>query len=258
MIKYSLIGFIAELEKQKRNGTYTILFIFSLGVSICYFLLYIIGPESYVSTLGTNPWVNFINRNISLYSFIGFPILTILLSSQLISVENRASSWKLLFTTTFSKVQILIVKVLLINFLMIFSLLLFFATVASMGYILSLIHPEYEFLYFNADWNELISNLGLLFFSCLGVLGFHFFLSVAFRRQVISIVAGIILLIVGFLVSLLNPDYSDYIFYAYPSSFMDFGIGHVASQSTKEMMLKSTIYFLFFVTLSFRFLKRKL
>jgi len=236
--------FKAELLKIKSSSFFWILILFGIGLSVFTLLMYLLGPEAYVS-IGENPWGAYLNQNLNYFSLIVYPLAIIVVSSMVINLEHKSDSWKMLLTLPNLRWQIFTGKLLIILFLSLTISVLFQASIFLFSIPINWIHPEVEFFYYEPEvGNFLLENLKLVI-SCLAIIGFQFFLSLLFKNQIIPVAIGMILLISGFLLGMTSPNLAINFPYSYSMMYKNFGMSsYFDTQSIVGIPWKSTCMFL--------------
>lgn len=208
---------------MKKSSIRWLVVIAGFGLSFSVALFYIAGPEAYVS-MGKNPWVSYIHFSLSLFSMGIFPLFVIVLTSSSILIECQSNSWKSLFSLPIPKWHIMLGKLIAIFFMMLVVCSLFVISTVLIGYIVDCVVREYEFVYYDANISSFLLKVFRLFIVTLGILGVQFLFSVLFRNQLYPLVLGIILCIIGFMMSILELRFTDFFPYSFPMVYEDFGI----------------------------------
>lgn len=213
----------AELLKIRKSSIVWLLWLTGLGLSLSIAVFYVKGPESFV-TMGKNPWTKYTSFSLSLFSMFVFPFFVLLLTSSNILLEHRSNSWKSIFTLSNPKWSILLSKLISLLVLMLVVCLLYVISTLLFGYLIDIIVPEYEFNYYATDMPVFLLHVCQLYISVLGILGIQFFLSLSFSNQLYPLIIGIILIILGFLLTLTETAFSSFFPYSFPMNYKDFGI----------------------------------
>lgn len=201
MISYNSIS--AEFLKLK-YAPIIWLFCFSL-FSVCaiVFLANYMDVNSVVG-MGNSPWPRNLMAGLAIFSiFILIPFCVMFISTGMF-VENHAQGWKFLYTTPQSRVSIFFSKLISV-LLIIFILLLFMQMLILITlYGLDLIMPEFEFRHYSPDLPDFFINFLHSYIAVLAVIGIQFFMSLRFKGFLIPMSFGVVMFVVGFIVSTIN------------------------------------------------------
>lgn len=245
----------AEFTKLKYAPIFSLI-IFSLSVvcAIVFFASYM-GVNDSVK-MGQNPWPRNLNASLAIFSiFILIPFAVMFISTG-VFVENQARGWKFIYATPNVRASIFFSK--LISFLLVIFLLgvivMIFTFVTT--YIVDLLLPEYEFRFYNPAIKSIFGGFTHAYISILGVIGIQFFLSLRFKGFLIPMSFGVLMFIVGFIVSTTDKPLALYSPYSYPGIVKDHnmftigkvGVTHDYWLSNVEMF--SLVVFLFFIGLA--------
>lgn len=207
--------FIAECLKIKSSLT----LYFSLIISALIVSLVFVGHNLDVHSLASlnqNPWNLYFNRaHCILTAFMTGPICIFLILS-FFFLERRADSQKLLFTFPNSRMQLSLMKAILILLLLFWIFSSFVFITAGSGYVLNWIFPEYELTYYSPPISESLSLMFHTFINCLGIVGIQILLHTLFRSYLIPLGIGFLAFISGFILATLNLSMTKFHPYSYP------------------------------------------
>lgn len=207
-------------------------------------------------TMGKNPWDRNLNAGLAIFSIFILIPFSVMFISTAIFVENHARGWKAIYATPNRRLSIFFSK--LISFILCILLLIvamiILATVTL--YLVDFILPEYEFRHYAPDITSVSKGFLHAFISILGVIGIQFFMSLRFKGFLIPMSFGVVMFIVGFIISTTNKTFVKYSPYSYPGVVKDhkmftidkIGVTHDHWLSNVEMY--SIGVFVFFVALA--------
>jgi len=207
--------------------------------------------------LDADPWRRCFNAGLGIFSFFVMGPFIILLVTAMIYIEQRANAWKLLYTMPVSRGNIYFSKLLVMIFIIMFSLLLLVFCLVGVGYFLDTYLPELEFNYYPPPVLEALQNIGHNLIASLGILGLQYFLCLWFRNFLIPLSIGIIGVVLGFILITTNTDLVLYLPFSYPMGVKDYGmfrsdkIELILGDWLTNVELYSLLYFLFFITLGY-------
>ena len=245
----------AEFIKLKYAPIFSLI-IFSLFVvcAIIFFATYM-GVNDSVR-MGQNPWNRNLNASLAIYSiFILIPFAVMFISTA-VFVENQARGWKFIYATPNVRSSIFFSKLfsLLVGIFSLAVLMMVLSIITT--YIVDFILPEYEFRFYTPDvWSNFVGFVHA-FISILGVIGIQYFISLRFKGFLIPMSFGVLMFIVGFIISTTDKPFALYSPYSYPGIVKDhnmfttgkIGVTHDYWLSNVEMY--SIAIFVFFVSLS--------
>lgn len=219
----------AEFTKIKYAPIFSLI-VFSLFVvcAIVFFASYM-GVNDSVR-MGQNPWPRNLNASLAIFSiFILIPFAVMFISTT-VFVENQARGWKFVYATPNVRASIFFGKLLTL-LLGIFLLALALIVLTMMTtYLVDLILPEYEFRHYAPDIKSVFMGYVHAYISILGVIGIQYFLSLRFKGFLIPMSFGVLMFIVGFIVSTIDKPLALYSPYSYPGIVKDhsmFTIGKI-------------------------------
>jgi len=243
----------AEFIKLKFAPIFSLI-AFSLFVvgAIVFFASYM-GVNDSVK-MGQSPWPRNLNAGLAIYSiFILIPFVVMFVSTG-VFVENQAKGWKSIYATPNKRSSIFFSKLLSLLFA------IFLLTVAMMiltilvTYMIDFLLPEYEYRFYRPDVSSLFKGYVHAYISILGVIGIQYFLSLRVKGFLIPMSFGVLMFIVGFIVSTADKPFALYSPYSYPGIVKDhsmFTIGKIGVTHDywlSNVEVYSILIFMFFVT----------
>lgn len=245
----------AEFTKLKYAPIFSLI-VFSLFVvcAIVFFASYM-GVNDSVR-MGQNPWTRNLNASLAIYSiFIMIPFAVMFISTA-VFVENQARGWKFIYATPNVRSSIFFSKLfsLLLGIFMLAVILMILTVVTT--YFVDFLLPEYEFRFYSPDVKSVFIGFVHAFISILGVIGIQYFISLRFKGFLIPMSFGVLMFIVGFIVSTTDKPFALYSPYSYPGIVKDhnmFTIGKIGVTHDywlSNVEVYSLIIFVFFVGLA--------
>lgn len=174
--------------------------------------------------IGVNPWNRLLATGFGLFSFFVAVPFVVFLITAVTYVEQRANSWKLLYTMPISRGNFYFSKLFVILIIVISAAVLLVCALLLVGLILSCFYPELEFTYYQPNISELSHSLIHSLVAVLGVLGIHYFLSLWLKNFIASMSIGIVGYILAFILASTNTKFVLFLPYSYVMIVKDFGI----------------------------------
>lgn len=261
-MKFLIRDISAEFLKLK--GTY-VWWLFALVIGFIAFIIFMghyVDVNS-IARFGIDPWKRISMAGQAIFSMFIIGLYVTLLTGAGSFIENKASGWKLLFAYPKRRSSIFYTK--LITYLLILILLSISLSIILylVGQLLDLLRPEYEIAYYAFDIKAFLSSLMHSLISVLGVLGIHYFLSLAFKNFIIPVGIGVVGFILGLILSTMNTPNALYCPYSYPMVVKDFDmfrIDNIGIQSygfLNSVEVNSILIFIVFVVLANIMMARK-
>ncbi len=247
-----MIGLLqAEWLKIKYRNFFWIIFSLGIAINVYSTVMYLIAPEAYAE-LGINPWNSYLSNNLSYFSLLVFPLATIFITAIVINIEQKADSWKMLLTLPIPRWQLVLTKLTIIFIVLVMIDLIFVSSIFILNIPIQLFHPEIEFYYFSPSVLTFISENLSLMISVMAIVSLQVFLCLSINNQIISISVGIVLWILGFILSVVLPSYATLFPYAFPMLYKDFGITeYITTSSIQNISYKSILITLIMFPLNY-------
>lgn len=219
----------AEFIKLKYAPIFSLI-AFSLFVvgAIVFFASYM-GVNDSVR-MGQNPWPRNLNAGLAIFSiFILIPFVVMFVSTG-VFVENQARGWKSIYATPNKRSSIFFSKLLslLLGIFMLAITMMFLTVIVT--YVIDFLLPEYEYRYYKPDLKSLFGGFVHAYISILGVIGIQYFISLRVKGFLIPMSFGVLMFVVGFIVSTTDKPLALYSPYSYPGIVKDhnmFTIGKI-------------------------------
>ncbi|MEL6834431.1 MAG: ABC transporter permease [Bacteroidota bacterium] len=220
-MKYALPLFSSEIIKLKRSAVWYILL---LGVALTatgVFIGHLLDAHNMVK-INIDPWDRYFRAALAIFNLFIVVPYTVLLVSAVIFVEQRANAWKYLYTLPFSRGRFFLTKWVLVALLYLVSILFLLTGVVLSGYLLDILRPEYEFIYYRPQFAYLLQEMGHFFLASLGLIGFQYWLSLRFRNILIPLGIGVFGFVFGIIMSVTSQKLALYLPYSLPMIVRDF------------------------------------
>lgn len=244
----------AEVRKLKSTPIIYLMTFCWLFISGVTFLANTLDVHNRVE-LNVNPWDRFFISSMAIFSlFILSPVITLLVSS-IMQIEQKANSWKYMNATPTRRITVYFSKLITLLTTVSLTTLLLLLFIIFSGHLVDIFYPEYEFIYYAPNWQYLFKTAFRTVLSCLGIIGFQYFLSVISKNFLLPTGAGILGIIIAFILSSANSKVTLFFLYAYPMVTQDFGsfpYDHrevIVGEWFTNMEAFSVLYFAVFVLL---------
>ncbi|MEM7296873.1 MAG: ABC transporter permease [Bacteroidota bacterium] len=212
----------AEVRKLKSTPIIYLMVFCWLFISGVAFLANTLDVHNRVE-LNVNPWDRFFIGSMAIFSlFILSPVIT-LLTSAFLQIEQKANSWKYMYATPTRRISVYFSKLLTILVVISITTLMLLVFIVLAGYLVDAFYPEYEFTYYNPSFDYLFRTAFRTVLSCLGIIGFQYFLSILSKNFLLPMGVGILGFIAAFIFTSTNSKVTLYFLYAYPMVTQDFG-----------------------------------
>lgn len=198
-------------EYLKTKGTFSFWLVLLGGalIPLIYFFVQFFKVDFFVKR-AADPWTPLIGDSIGAAITLLFPFFLILVVALNFNSEHKSNAWKKLFVTPQHRGVIYSAKVVFILIQVLFSLLVFGASLLLVGYFLGLIYSQLNFLGTTPDIVFLLKSLAKVFLAFLALIGFQVLLSFQFKNFIIPVAVGFFGIVLGTL--LVRWKYSMYNF----------------------------------------------
>lgn len=198
---YYLSNIKNELIKLKRTFAFWLTIISGLLIPTLFFVVYLVKHKSLIPAEGINPWEKFMVNQVQNSIPFFVPMFIVLITSLIIQVEHKSSGIKHLFVLPIPKWSVYFSKLSIVIFSIIATYIYFFIAILFFGALIGLFHSELGFLDFQPNYLKYIKILITSFIASLGIVGIQFWLSFRFKNFIVPLAVGMILVIVGLIVS---------------------------------------------------------
>lgn len=209
-----------EHKKTKKSFAFWLTIFGTMVIPAIFFLVMLIKPEKFVYPADVmNPWkMLFLQTFMSVCSFL-FPMYAIYLIGLLANIEYKSSNWKKLFVLPIRKEMLISGKLSYVLLNVLFGILLFAMYVIFFGCLVGLIHPELKLLSTMPDFTLLIQLIYHLFLAMLGIVMIQFLMSMFFENILITLAAGLFMIVGSIIAAGFEWAYIHWIPYAGPLNF---------------------------------------
>ena len=198
--------------------------------------------ENYIN----DPWNSIFMAGLTIQAFLFLPLYVILACSLLVQLEFRNNTWKQVFSSPQSKINLFLSKFLLLQFFLLFSILTYNLLMVLAIVIVNLIEPSYEIYNSSLNLNIFFPVFGKLYLSMAAISAIQLWLGIRFKNFLLPVGIGFVLVIAGGLAATdFNWDYAKYFPYAYSMMIMG---NKIASD---QLMLGSLLYMLVFLLIGY-------
>lgn len=225
------------------------------SIMILVFFLHYNDVES-ISAIGKNPWKKLWIATAGMFSiFMNVPFVILLISASFF-IENSNSTWKKIYATPNSRMQILLSKLTAILLVIILTYFLLFSLTLCSAFILNLMFPELEISYYAIQPELFLTSITLTFINSLGFIGIQFYLTLRLKNFLTPSALGIVAFIIALIVGVSNTPISHFYPYSYTLIGQDFEmftidhIGIIDYSIFNSVQMASIIVFLIFISLS--------
>ncbi len=190
-----------ELIKLKGTFAMWLSVISGIMVPLLFFLVFFFRYDKLIPEEGINPWNKFMNDQVSNSIPFLVPMFIVLITSLIIQVEHKATGIKHLFALPIPKWSVYYSKLSIVVGSIVATYIYFFIAILIFGSLLGVLRPELNFLEFQPEYFKFIKILGMSFIASLGIVGLQFWLSFRFKNFIVPLAVGMIMVIIGLIVS---------------------------------------------------------
>lgn len=190
-----------ELIKLKKTFAFWLSIISAISFPALFFLVYFFKYKAQIPKTGINPWEKFMTIQIENSIPFLIPMFIVLITSLIVQIEHKSLGIKHLFTLPVPKWSIYFGKLTIVLLTIIVTYIYYYLVMLLSGTLLGFIHPELAFLDFLPEHLKYIKILWTSFVASLGIVGIQFWLSFRNKNFIIPLGVGMLLAIVGVIVS---------------------------------------------------------
>lgn len=205
----------SEWIRQRRTPILWLVLIGGLFIVSCLFVVFLAKAQEF-SQSELPHWELYFRVNFLIVSLLLAVPFIVLLASALYQLEHRAAAWKFLYTLPVGKGYFFVAKLLLALTALALTYGVFLTGIIGSGYLLAVLHQDFEFIRKSPNWSALLYSIGLSYGASLGVLGLQFWASLRWQHflpplgiGLLGFIAAAALLVVG------RYDLAQYFPYAY-------------------------------------------
>jgi lantibiotic transport system permease protein len=247
-----LISLRSELLKTRTASFY--LTLIGAAVGPVMYLLNILLDEGESDSLKKDP-LNAIFKILSdMNGTALFPLFVILICTLLPQIEYRNNTWKQVFASPQTKLNVFLAKFMNVHLLMLVFLiathLFMFVTIVGVNFI----KPGLNLLEQPLDGNRILVNAINAYILCLAICGIQFWMGLRFRNFIVPIGIGFALWLTG---TIMAVQYKSNLVFYFPYSFHAFPVStKLKSQLTQVAWTSLGYAFLFLIVGFFDFRRR--
>jgi len=239
-----------ELIKAKRSSAFWLCLIGSGFIPGIFFLMFVLKPKNFIPRFKVQPWENHFLQGWQSFSAFLLPMFAILICSMILQIEFKNNTWKQVFASPQSLVNIFFSKYITILLMIIFLFIMFNFFMFGNAILANLIYKGYSFLDSSVPWMSLAKMNLKTFIALLGIISFQYWLSMRYKNFIVPIGIGLALLITSLIIMSWEHIYK--MPYAYPILTMQsIGGGALKGKLLLNHELNSIGYFIFFTVLAF-------
>jgi len=190
-----LVSFRSELLKTRRTATvyFTVI---AAAIIPCLSIL-AIALDGMETDPGEDPFSAILDQRFNFLSGAIFPIYIMLVCTLLAQIEFRNNTWKQVFASPQSKLNVFIARFLNVHVVILLFILLYNVFLALSIVIIHFMVPSAHLLDQHRNWSELIMWNTHMYLGMLALSAIQFWLSLRFRNFVVSLGVGLTLWLVG-------------------------------------------------------------
>lgn len=188
-------AFKAETIKSKGTAAYWLTYLGPFFILLIFLLAFYFKGHDLLPAK-QDPWLPFICRIWNAASMVFLPMYLILLSSQLLNLEHKNSTWRLAYTLPYNKHVLFWSKLTMLFVLNLSAHLLTMMLTIGAGTLLAFIKPELGFTLSAIPWQQCAALLSKVLVCSFGILSIYYFICFEVKNQVKSMGMGIGLFII--------------------------------------------------------------
>ncbi|MBR9919794.1 MAG: ABC transporter permease subunit [Bacteroidetes bacterium] len=198
---------------------------------------------------GINPWDGYFSLCFSIFSALVLIPFVVLIVNALVQIENKANSWKQLYSLPIARGNIYFSKLILLLLFLISLYLIFAFSIIPVAWLTGIFRPEYAFQDYSPAFWPLAQRLAHSFIALLGLTAFHYWLAYRWKNIIPSIGIGFLGFVLAPLV-LEKPALAAFIPHSHVSWLStEMSKGNISVLSQPEMY--SLLFFVTFICLGY-------
>jgi hypothetical protein len=206
---------VAEWLKSRHTRLLLTTALLPVLVTAILFLLYYHTVDTDAPGNISNPWPTLVTRTFNILCFVILPMAIIMITSQSMQIEQKASAWKQLLTYPAPRWTVMAGKYLFALGLLVSILVLIAPLLLLNGWLLDWVKPQLAFHAFAFDWGALAIAIQETLVAMLAIFAIQFVLAWLLPNYTLPILIGMLSTVVF---STVADGWSKniYIPYAYP------------------------------------------
>lgn len=195
-----LLNTKAEFLKTKRTAALWLTVIGAMFIPLVNFIRLMAVPEKIIPHMHKDPWTQIIKDNWEVSSIFLLPMFVILVTSLIVQVEYRNNTWKQVYASPRSYVDIFFSRFITIHAMVLLCFVLFNVFILFFSCMAQLFYPAYEFFSHSINWKSLFGTTGKLYFAVISITAIQYWLSLRFKNFIAPLGIGLALLITGLII----------------------------------------------------------
>jgi hypothetical protein len=190
----------AEFLKSKHTAAIWLTVIGAAFLPLITIIGLLARPNHFIPLFKNDPWQLLIKDNWQAGAMFLLPVYVILVTSLVVQIEYRNNTWKQVYASPRTMIDIFLSRFLVIHTLILIAFILFNVFILLTGCVASLVQNGYTFFSHPVPWKMLLTITVKLYFSILAITSIQYWLSLRFRNFIIPLGIGLALLITGFMI----------------------------------------------------------
>ncbi|ANE49999.1 ABC transporter permease [Flavisolibacter tropicus] len=248
-----LVSLRSELLKTTRTAS---LYLTLIGAAVgpVIFLLNVLVDENEIDASEKDPLNALFRILFEMNGAALFPLFVILICTLLPQIEYRNNTWKQVFASPQTKVNVFLAKFMNVHLLMLVFLiathLFMFLTIVGVNFI----KPTLNLFKHPLNGNTVWVNAANAYILLLAVCAIQFWMGLRFRNFIVPIGIGFALWLTG---TIMAVQYKSNLVYYFPYSFHAFPVSTKLKSSLTQIAWTSLVYALLFLIVGFLDFKRR-
>jgi hypothetical protein len=248
-----LTAFRSEILKTKRTASFYFTLIGAAAVPLIFFINMLTDDDG-IDATRKDPLNGIFKIDTEMNGLVFFPVFVILVCTLLAQIEYKNNTWKQVFASPHSKLNVFIAKFINIQMLI---LLFLVANVIFMFIVLVLtnwIDPKLGLFSKPLNWSLLLLRLANSYLLILALSAFQFWLGLRFKNFILSVGLGFALWLTCIIMAL---EYHSTIVEYIPHSFQLFSVVPPLQPKLEQVVWTSLGYAIVFLVLGFIDFRRR-
>lgn len=195
-----LLNTKAEFLKTKRTAALWLTVIGATFIPLVNFIRLMARPKYIIPYMHKDPWAITIKENWEISSLFLLPMFVILVTSLIVQVEYRNNTWKQVYASPRSYVDIFFSRFIAIHAMILLCFVLFTVSILFFSCLAQFFYPGYEFFSHPVPWADLFDITSRLYFAVISITAIQYWLSLRFKNFIAPLGVGLALLITGLII----------------------------------------------------------
>jgi hypothetical protein len=214
MTRSFLLNIKAELLKCKNTPAFWLTISGAAFIPVVNVIKCIARPDYFIPKMQVDPWGAFLEYNWQIAAGFLLPMYVILVSSLVVQIEYRNGTWKQVYASPRSYLDIYVSKFLILNLLILACFVLFNVFIISSGYITALLEHRYLFDVRPLPLKAMANTSLRMYSSVFAITVIQYCLSLQFKNFITALGIGAGLFTIGFMIR--QWEHIDYYPYMFP------------------------------------------